>query len=150
MIRRPPRSTRTDPLFPYTTLFRAAIIAASGTSTPSDIAADRTVAIWSLPAPARSAASPVSRRVPGTNSAPPTTRTRPLLFLSWPSFGVGKGLAASQFRSIDRGLISAHRLWHRATGLLASLLPPMAQYHFSAGVRCHLFCPTAGGLGSPW
>src|SRR3546814_15155452 len=26
IIRRPPRSTRTDPLFPYTTLFRSAII----------------------------------------------------------------------------------------------------------------------------
>src|SRR3546814_10097521 len=25
MIRRPPRSTRTDPLFPYTTLFRSAL-----------------------------------------------------------------------------------------------------------------------------
>src|SRR3546814_16215509 len=25
MIRRPPRSTRTDPLFPYTTLFRSAV-----------------------------------------------------------------------------------------------------------------------------
>src|SRR3546814_17156180 len=28
MIRRPPRSTRTDPLFPYTTLFRSAAYAA--------------------------------------------------------------------------------------------------------------------------
>src|SRR3546814_10940166 len=28
MIRRPPRSTRTDTLFPYTTLFRSAILAA--------------------------------------------------------------------------------------------------------------------------
>src|SRR3546814_17118027 len=28
MIRRPPRSTRTDPLFPYTTLFRSARIGA--------------------------------------------------------------------------------------------------------------------------
>src|SRR3546814_5442521 len=27
MIRRPPRSTRTDTLFPYTTLFRSALIA---------------------------------------------------------------------------------------------------------------------------
>src|SRR3546814_9721032 len=27
MIRRPPRSTRTDTLFPYTTLFRSAIVA---------------------------------------------------------------------------------------------------------------------------
>src|SRR3546814_19103387 len=26
MIRRPPRSTRTDPLFPYTTLFRSAAV----------------------------------------------------------------------------------------------------------------------------
>src|SRR3546814_8137157 len=30
MIRRPPRSTRTDPLFPYTTLFRSGDIAVSG------------------------------------------------------------------------------------------------------------------------
>src|SRR3546814_2618498 len=28
MIRRPPRSTRTDTLFPYTTLFRSALLAA--------------------------------------------------------------------------------------------------------------------------
>src|SRR3546814_2437553 len=26
MIRRPPRSTRTDPLFPYTTLFRSVLV----------------------------------------------------------------------------------------------------------------------------
>src|SRR3546814_16940980 len=30
MIRRPPRSTRTDPLFPYTTLFRSLTSAKSG------------------------------------------------------------------------------------------------------------------------
>src|SRR3546814_3034152 len=30
MIRRPPRSTRTDTLFPYTTLFRSLIVAALG------------------------------------------------------------------------------------------------------------------------
>src|SRR3546814_18159925 len=30
MIRRPPRSTRTDTLFPYTTLFRSALTGASG------------------------------------------------------------------------------------------------------------------------
>src|SRR3546814_13159831 len=30
MIRRPPRSTRTDPLFPYTTLFRSRYVAAFG------------------------------------------------------------------------------------------------------------------------
>src|SRR3546814_12445312 len=30
MIRRPPRSTRTDPLFPYTTLFRSAFVSIQG------------------------------------------------------------------------------------------------------------------------
>src|SRR3546814_2188738 len=30
MIRRPPRSTRTDTLFPYTTLFRSLLVAAIG------------------------------------------------------------------------------------------------------------------------
>src|SRR3546814_9211717 len=30
MIRRPPRSTRTDTLFPYTTLFRSAVVATKG------------------------------------------------------------------------------------------------------------------------
>src|SRR3546814_19886351 len=30
MIRRPPRSTLTDPLFPYTTLFRSIVAAVSG------------------------------------------------------------------------------------------------------------------------
>src|SRR3546814_3449332 len=32
MIRRPPRSTRTDTLFPYTTLFRSAFIVLQGTA----------------------------------------------------------------------------------------------------------------------
>src|SRR3546814_17526318 len=34
MIRRPPRSTRTDTLFPYTTLFRAYCSPGAGLSTP--------------------------------------------------------------------------------------------------------------------
>src|SRR3546814_16379233 len=33
MIRRPPRSTRTDPLFPYTTLFRSKYSLFSGVTT---------------------------------------------------------------------------------------------------------------------
>src|SRR3546814_20405330 len=32
MIRRPPRSTRTDTLFPYTTLFRSAVLSTSARS----------------------------------------------------------------------------------------------------------------------
>src|SRR3546814_10020277 len=36
MIRRPPRSTRTDPLFPYPTLFRSADVAAGLVALPND------------------------------------------------------------------------------------------------------------------
>src|SRR3546814_7425166 len=38
MIRRPPRSTRTDTLFPYTTLFRSLLIAIAPTATIASIA----------------------------------------------------------------------------------------------------------------
>src|SRR3546814_16108030 len=56
MIRRPPRSTRTDPLFPYTTLFRPAWPVVSASRTKAPIAAGTAGA-----ATARSAvASPVS------------------------------------------------------------------------------------------
>src|SRR3546814_1302301 len=41
MIRRPPRSTRTDTLFPYTTLFRSAFVA--GPQCGAAIHADRAV-----------------------------------------------------------------------------------------------------------
>src|SRR3546814_9454512 len=41
MIRRPPRSTRTDTLFPYTTLFRSACTSRTAWSDP--------VATWLLP-----------------------------------------------------------------------------------------------------
>src|SRR3546814_6964178 len=34
MIRRPPRSTRTDTLFPYTTLFRSRVVGGSGEEVP--------------------------------------------------------------------------------------------------------------------
>src|SRR3546814_6698675 len=40
MIRRPPRSTRTDTLFPYTTLFRSSLdqaIAIAGARVPGDV-----------------------------------------------------------------------------------------------------------------
>src|SRR3546814_12996537 len=41
MIRRPPRSTRTDTLFPYTTLFRSLVIAVDPQATASQWAAWR-------------------------------------------------------------------------------------------------------------
>src|SRR3546814_6449886 len=54
MIRRPPRSTRTDTLFPYTTLFRAdpagsgAAVLALRDSQPSSVAADRLAAALAM------------------------------------------------------------------------------------------------------
>src|SRR3546814_2561379 len=41
MIRRPPRSTRTDTLFPYTTLFRSPAPAAPGQARPAGCAVRR-------------------------------------------------------------------------------------------------------------
>src|SRR3546814_11368034 len=41
MIRRPPRSTRTDPLFPYTTLFRSGIGDAGGDEARHQLAVQR-------------------------------------------------------------------------------------------------------------
>src|SRR3546814_21143479 len=57
MIPRPPRSTRTDPLFPYTTLFRSVGTARSGTgrarTTPARY--DRSVTLSSQPPAAANA-----------------------------------------------------------------------------------------------
>src|SRR3546814_6079820 len=48
MIRRQPRSTRTDPLFPYTTLFRSLIGTIDGDcfSSPDGLAFDRDGRLW--------------------------------------------------------------------------------------------------------
>src|SRR3546814_16122451 len=48
MIRRPPRSTRTDTLFPYTTLFRSVVSADKAPTVSAILAAGRTVGIQNL------------------------------------------------------------------------------------------------------
>src|SRR3546814_8713500 len=45
MIRRPPRSTRTDTLFPYTTLFRSVVVVAAGDGVISRAADDHVIAV---------------------------------------------------------------------------------------------------------
>src|SRR3546814_15613057 len=45
MIRRPPRSTRTDTLFPYTTLFRSTVAALNGLGASQDGASHRLLLI---------------------------------------------------------------------------------------------------------
>src|SRR3546814_3342944 len=50
MIRRPPRSTRTDTLFPYTTLFRSRLRRPSSSMTRSTCSADDSVErTWPVP-----------------------------------------------------------------------------------------------------
>src|SRR3546814_13123810 len=57
MIRRPPRSTRTDTLFPYTTLFRSAVTQ-SARKLSADLASDRTALMLTANAFATSGADP--------------------------------------------------------------------------------------------
>src|SRR3546814_16540093 len=51
MIRRPPRSTRTDTLFPYTTLFRSSLIQAPGRYVAVYVRAFRKRLLQPLPRP---------------------------------------------------------------------------------------------------
>src|SRR3546814_12877751 len=46
MIRRPPRSTRSDTLFPYTTLFRSLLSAVLSLYSVADATGDRAVAVF--------------------------------------------------------------------------------------------------------
>src|SRR3546814_5912992 len=64
MIRRPPRSTRTDTLFPYTTLFRSATAVANARSSPSGSSVIRVRPERVLPAFRRLAATMEESRPP--------------------------------------------------------------------------------------
>src|SRR3546814_13076408 len=68
MIRRPPRSTRTDTLFPYTTLFRS----------PGRAARRRTAGRWPHAAARRQASAlPLYHRLSGLDGAGDARRTQP-------------------------------------------------------------------------
>src|SRR3546814_16393484 len=74
MIRRPPRSTRTDTLFPYTTLVRSRPAQSSDRDRPAPAAAHRTRRSTAPPAPHRPAMPPPTRasaQVPRRSSASP-------------------------------------------------------------------------------
>src|SRR3546814_3826850 len=66
MIRRPPRSTRTDTLFPYTTLFRSAAIPALGQEGPESLLPPG----FGTPPPQRPVAPVPIRPVPPVAEAP--------------------------------------------------------------------------------
>src|SRR3546814_6236456 len=81
MIRRPPRSTRTDTLFPYTTLFRSPVSV--------------TCAAAKCPAPAHriarvGASSPTSASSPGLRSEEHTSELQSLMRISYAVFCLKK------------------------------------------------------------
>src|SRR3546814_6929511 len=84
MIRRPPRSTRTDTLFPYTTLFR------SGPGRRSAAAAWRPACRGLRPGPARSAPAPASGPPKSRRSEEHTSELQSLMRISYAVFCLKK------------------------------------------------------------
>src|SRR3546814_7140016 len=90
MIRRPPRSTRTDTLFPYTTLFRSVVDVIGNLHRPEagdvavvDVALDR------LAQPGRTAARidfPAGREGKGARSEEHTSELQSLMRISYAVF----------------------------------------------------------------
>src|SRR3546814_16910060 len=92
MIRRPPRSTRTDTLFPYTTLFRSAAAAAGGVGRDRGgraVAAGCARFALAFPRRARRAAAG-QRRGRGMNSTWKQRREGGGWFAIWLIRGIGR------------------------------------------------------------
>src|SRR3546814_2614569 len=89
MIRRPPRSTRTDTLFPYTTLFRSPPLRAGR---PPGHAADRDCAVTDAPsAGARARGLSSRRRAPSRRrSEEHTSELQSLMRISYAVFCLKK------------------------------------------------------------
>src|SRR3546814_10549083 len=94
MIRRPPRSTRTDTLFPYTTLFRsrdAPLHAQShrrGRNPPRSAA--RPAIAGKMPGPDRPSGHPGSRTAPPPRSEEHTSELQSLMRISYAVFCLKK------------------------------------------------------------
>src|SRR6056297_4198939 len=105
MIRRPPRSTRTDTLFPYTTLFRSTSPApARAVQSPEvTLVADAKGAAWAMSA-ASAAARLASRSTKTTSStAPSRTRAKPAALPTAPAPTIPIFIAVLLQVSVDMG-----------------------------------------------
>src|SRR3546814_3107935 len=83
MIRRPPRSTRTDTLFPYTTLFRSSVGIALALPPPP----------WRKPTPRQISPRQIARRPPAatsTRSEEHTSELQSLMRISYAVFCLKK------------------------------------------------------------
>src|SRR3546814_8351114 len=93
MIRRPPRSTRTDTLFPYTTLFRAGQRPLPGRHQPGGPARGRERGPATVRRPAvRLARLPRTRR-PGARSEEHTSELQSLMRISYAVFCLKKKIS---------------------------------------------------------
>src|SRR3546814_5570434 len=98
MIRRPPRSTRTDTLFPYTTLFRS--LAAGnprGGRCAMGVAAHTAVARLQPAAIAHDRAAPGARRGVQPRSEEHTSELQSLMRLSYAVFCLKKKTTKQQY-----------------------------------------------------
>src|SRR3546814_17615870 len=106
MIRRPPRSTRTDTLFPYTTLFRSAGEAGAGSRQHHEPGQDPAGLAAAGERPRQSRRAPQRRRGQRSRSGTPTARG-----------GIAEGSAAAR-----------DSVWPAASPGLPSQVPPLAYY----------------------
>src|SRR3546814_20787039 len=83
MIRRPPRSTLTDTLFPYTTLFRSAVVVQVGTE-------DRVLLRWRSCWPRRSVACARTSAAGNARSEEHTSELQSLMRISYAVFCLKK------------------------------------------------------------
>src|SRR3546814_11366892 len=104
MIRRPPRSTRTDTLFPYTTLFRSGCAGGARGSGP---AARRGAARRAVPAPCGGGVGrprPAQRRGGGTcgRSEEHTSELQSLMRISYAVFCLKKKKKAEKRKKLEK------------------------------------------------
>src|SRR3546814_5516252 len=123
MLRRPPRSTRTDTLFPYTTLFRSTAGDYLGGATLSAISPDwsRSRTVAGLPATAR--ASPPPRFGGSSSNWPPrrseehTSELQSLMRISYAVFCLKKKKRTNN--NLQRLLLTSHTI----TSILTTSYP---------------------------
>src|SRR3546814_1465763 len=87
MIRRPPRSTRTDTLFPYTTLFRSVHASVRG---PRERRSDRSGPVRSSAAAGSSTGSRIDASTSGERSEEHTSELQSLMRISYAVFCLKK------------------------------------------------------------
>src|SRR3546814_5524576 len=109
MIRRPPRSTRTDTLFPYTTLFRSTVVPRSPLRTlpPASNACRKVSQPW--------LGQPASITAPQRRSEEHTSELQSLMRISYAVFCLKKKKKNYLDISNDTSISKSHNIVHNLT-----------------------------------